>query len=119
MKREMICINCPRGCHLTVDDEKLTVEGNFCPRGKTYGINEVTHPMRTLTSTAYVKNGTIDRVSVKSDKPIPKELMFKVMDEINKIRLNAPVTIGDILIENVLDTGSNIIATKSVGKAYE
>lgn len=115
----MICINCPRGCHITVDDVALTVEGNFCPRGKTYGINEVTHPLRTLTSTAKVNGGVIARVSVKSDKPIPKEKMFEVMNEINALSLQAPVNIGDILIENVLGTGSNIIATKTVGKAHE
>jgi CxxC motif-containing protein len=116
MKKEMVCINCPRGCHLVVDTETMTVTGNTCIRGKNYGISEVTNPVRTVTSTAKISGGEINRVSVKTDKPISKKLIFSCMDEINKLSLKAPINIGDILIKNVLNTGSNIIATKSVGK---
>ncbi|MFA6829485.1 MAG: DUF1667 domain-containing protein [Bacilli bacterium] len=114
MIKDMVCINCPRGCHIKVDTEALTVSGNFCPRGKAYGISEVTDPKRTLTSTVAVTGGVIERVSVKSSQPIEKKLLFKAMDEINKIRIKAPVEIGTVIIENLLSTGVNIIATKTV-----
>jgi CxxC motif-containing protein len=114
MIKEMICINCPRGCHIKVDTEKLTVEGNFCPRGKAYGISEVTDPKRTVTSTALVTGGVIDRVSVKTDKPVSKKRMMEVMGEINKLSLKAPVHIGTVLIPHVLGTDANIVATKTV-----
>ena len=117
MIREMVCINCPRGCQIKVDTEKLTVEGNFCPRGKAYGIAEVTHPVRTLTSTVKVDDGVIARVSVKTDQPIPKEKMFEVMKEINRLQLEAPVMLGQILIPHVLGLEANVIATKEVKKA--
>ncbi|MCI1735488.1 MAG: DUF1667 domain-containing protein [Bacilli bacterium] len=119
MIKEMICINCPRGCHLKVDTEKLTVEGNFCPRGKAYGISEVTDPQRTVTSTVKVENGVIDRVSVKTDKPVEKKLMFQVMDEINKAVVHAPIMIGTVIIPHVLGTDSNVIATKTVEVRHE
>lgn len=119
MIRKMICINCPRGCELSVDTESKEVTGNFCPRGKTYGLTEITNPVRTITSTAKVLGGEIERVSVKTNKPIPKDLIFPIMEEINKLSLQAPVHIGTVLIENVLNTGSDVIATKSVGQKDE
>lgn len=114
MIKEMVCICCPRGCHLKVDTEARTVEGNFCPRGQAYGISEITHPERTLTTTIKVEGGEIARVSCKTDKPIGKELLFKAMEVVNACSVKAPVAIGQVLIENLLGTGSNIIATKEV-----
>ena len=37
-----------------------------------------------------------------------------VLEEIKKLRLQAPIEIGTVLIENILGTGVNIIATKTV-----
>lgn len=116
MIKKRVCINCPRGCELTVDTEKMTVEGNFCPRGKEYGINEVTHPMRTITSTAKIKGGVISRVSLRTNKPAPKEKRFDIRNEINHLDLVAPIHIGDILIKDVCSTGVDVIATKDVEK---
>lgn len=114
MEKELICICCPKGCHLKVDAQANKVTGNTCPRGAEYGINEVTNPVRVVTTTAKVVNGHLPVVPVKTDKPIPKGLNFKCMDEINKAKIEAPVKIGDIVIENVLGTGVNIVATRNV-----
>ncbi|MBE6047658.1 MAG: DUF1667 domain-containing protein [Clostridium sp.] len=114
MEKELICISCPNGCHLKVDAENDVVKGNKCPRGKEYGLNEVKHPVRVITSTMKVEGGTFPVVSVKTKTAIPKELNFKCMEEINKVTVKAPVHIGDILISNVLDTGVDIIATKNI-----
>lgn len=114
MEKELICICCPKGCHLKVDAEVNKVTGNTCPRGAEYGINEVTNPVRVITTTAKVVNGYLPVVPVKTDKPIPKGLNFKCMDEINKATIEAPVKIGDVLIENVLGTGVNIVATRNI-----
>lgn len=113
MKRELICITCPRGCHLEVD-ESMNVTGNFCPRGKIYAINELTHPVRVVTSTVRITGAKYPRVSVKTDKPIPKEKIFDVMNEINKVVVKAPVRIGDIVIKKVLDLDANIVITKTI-----
>lgn len=115
MKRNLTCIICPKGCSINVETENgevKNIEGNTCKRGYDYAYSEVTNPVRTITSTVKLENGKI--ISVKTDKPIPKELIFKCMEEINKATVKAPVKIGDILIENILDTGSNIVATKYI-----
>ena len=117
MDKELICICCPKGCHLKVDREAKSVSGNGCSRGLEYGINEVTNPVRVITSTVKVKNGELPVVPVKTNKPIPKGLNFKCMEEINKSEVNAPVKIGQVIIKNVLGTGADIVATRNVKEA--
>lgn len=111
--KEFICIECPKGCHLKVDDE-LNVTGNTCPRGLKYAINEITCPKRVITSTVVIKSKLVSRLPVMSENEIPKEKMFDVVNEIAKIRLEAPVKCRDVIIENVCGTGVNIIATRTI-----
>lgn len=113
--KELICINCPRGCRLSVDDN-LKVTGNFCPRGAQYAINELTHPVRVLTSTVKTNSNEIPRCPVKTDKPIPKEMLFKAMEEINKTIISLPIKQGDIVIKGICGTDINIISTKTIEK---
>ncbi len=111
--KEFICIECPKGCHLKVDDE-LNVTGNTCPRGLKYAINEITCPKRVITSTVVIKSKLVSRLPVMSENELPKEKMFDVVNEIAKIRLEAPVKCRDVIIENVCGTGVNIIATRTI-----
>lgn len=114
--KKMTCINCPLGCSLEVgiDGEDIQVSGNRCKRGHEYGINEIKDPRRIVTSTIRVTDGDKRLVSVKTDKEIPKNLIFEAMRIMNKISVKAPVKTGDILIANILDTGANIVATSCV-----
>lgn len=114
MEKELICICCPNGCHLKVDIENNMVNGNKCERGKEYGINEVTNPVRVITSTAKVLNGELPMVPVKTKEAISKSLNFKCMEEINKIIVKAPIKVGHVLIKNVLHTGIDVVATKDI-----
>ncbi len=104
------------GCPLTVtiDGENITVEGNTCPVGANYGKKEVTNPTRVVTSTVGVLGADIARVSVKTAQDIPKTKIFDCMKEISAITVEAPVCIGDIIIENCAGTGVNVVATKNV-----
>ena len=113
--KEFICIVCPRGCHLKVDDN-MNVTGNTCLRGKVYALNEITNPTRMITSTVAINSVELKRLPVMTSKPIPKGKIFDVMEEINKVRANAPVKINDVIIENVLGLDSNIIATRNILK---
>ena len=113
--KKLICISCPRGCHLEVD-ENLNVTGNTCPRGKTYGIAEVTNPTRMISSTVKIIDGEIIRLPVATASPIPKGKIFDVMNEINKVSVKAPIKCGDVVIKNVLGLGVDIIATRTVDK---
>lgn len=114
MEKEIICICCPNGCYLKIDMNNNKVSGNKCQRGIEYGINELTHPVRVITSTAKVINGSLPVVPVKTYGTIPKELNFKCIEEINKITVKAPIKVGDVIIKNVLDTGVDIVATKNI-----
>ncbi|MBR3077569.1 MAG: DUF1667 domain-containing protein [Oscillospiraceae bacterium] len=111
--KELICITCPKGCHLKVDEESFAVTGNSCPRGAVYGENELRNPVRVVTSTV-IAEGPARRLPVKTDRPIPKGRIFEVMDEIAKLRVKPPVTVGDILIPNVAGTDGNVVATKNL-----
>ena len=110
MKRELTCIACPLGCNLTVTLEGksvISVEGNTCPRGKEYAINECAFPVRTVTTTVKCENGEL--LPVKTSKPIPKDKMLEAMKIINATVAKLPVSVGDIIIEDLY--GSSVIAT--------
>ena len=113
-RRDFVCIVCPRGCPLSIDLDTLEVTGNTCKRGEEYAKAEVTNPTRTITSSVRVANRKDTLVSVKTDRAIPKGMIFQIMEEINKAKVNAPTTIGDVVIENVLGTGANVIITKKI-----
>lgn len=119
MVRKMICISCPLGCHLEVDCSDMNdikVSGNTCPRGRIYGINEVTAPKRMVTSSVKVNGSDAVLVSVKTSEPVPKDKIFECLDVIKTISVDAPVKIGDVLYENICGCGSNIVATKNADK---
>ena len=111
--KEIICITCPKGCHLKVDEESFAVTGNACPRGAVYGANELRSPVRVVTSTVIVDDPA-RRLPVKTDRPIPKGKMFEVMEEIAKVKVHAPISVGQILIPNVAGTDGNVVATKEL-----
>jgi len=111
----LTCIICPKGCLLTVETENgrvVSVTGNTCERGEKYAVSECVNPTRTLTTTARVAGGGM--VSVKSDKPLMKGNLSEYMKIINKLSLLPPIHIGDIIIENINETGINIVATKNI-----
>lgn len=114
MERELICIVCPKGCHLKVDINNENVTGNTCKRGFLYGLNEVKAPKRIVTSTVKIHGINGEVVPVKTEKEIPKEKIFDVMKVINKVEAKLPIKMGQVIIEDVLGTGVNIIATKSI-----
>jgi len=117
MHSELVCITCPIGCRLQIEmenNEILSVTGNTCPRGIVYAKQEMIDPQRVLTSTVRVSNSNAILCSVKSDRALPKNKLFDCMDAINRICIKAPVHIGDIIIENILDTGVNIVATMNI-----
>ena len=111
--RKITCIMCPKGCSITVsfaaDGSVADIIGNTCQRGYDYAFSEVHHPVRTLTSTVRTASGRI--AAVKSSVPVPKELLFDIMKEIDRVRPEEPVSFGDVLIENVCGSGADIVVT--------
>ena len=116
MKKNLVCVSCPLGCSIEVEMENgevISVTGNTCKRGDAYARSEVTHPVRSLTSTVKVEGGVHPVVPVKSAGPVPKEKMFDCMKVINSTSIKAPVKIGDVVIKNILDTGVDIVVTNN------
>ena len=113
MKRQLTCIGCPRGCALEVElgesGEVLSVSGNICPRGKVYATDECTNPRRVVTTTVRCADGIV--VPVKTEGSIPKSLVFEAMKQINKVRPEGDLKIGDVVIENVAGTGVRVLVT--------
>lgn len=114
MKKELICIICPRGCSLKaeINGENINVSGHSCLKGEEYAVAECIHPMRTVTSSVRINNREDMMVSVKTAVPIPKENIFDLMEVIRKTEIAAPVKCGQVIIENLY--GTDIIATKTV-----
>lgn len=116
---EITCIVCPIGCKILVksDGKKVDVlSGYKCKKGIDYALYETIDPRRILTFSVLVKNGEWPLVSVKSSKVVPKDKIFDVLVEVKKTIIKAPVKLGDIVIQNVLDTNIDILATKTVKK---
>lgn len=116
MKKELVCIVCPNGCELIVEnnDGKIEVKGALCKRGHQYAEQEMVNPMRTISTSVLVEHGEIPLVSVRLTKPVPKARIFDVMKEIENVRLTAPVHIGQVVLKNVCGCDSDVIVTKNV-----
>ena len=115
-RRELICIGCPMGCPMTVDMEgdEITVKGNHCARGAAYAKKEVTSPTRSVTSSICVDGGVMPVVSVKTKQDVPKGAIWDVMQVIHQTRVKAPVSIGDVLVQDCAGTGGDLVATRNV-----
>ena len=116
-RKELICIGCPMGCPIVVemeDGKVLSVTGNTCPRGESYARKEVTNPTRIVTTTVRVDGGKVPMINVKTEQDIPKDKIFECIAALRGVTMKAPVHIGDILLENVADTGVNIVAAGNV-----
>ena len=114
--KDIRCIVCPTGCLVHVENVKgeLIIEGHSCKRGEEYAREEFIAPKRILTTTMRVENGFLPLIPVRSDKPIPKDKLTDTLKEIAQIVVDAPIKVGDILIENVLDLKVNIIASRNL-----
>ena len=100
---------------MEVDIERdYRVTGNQCERGPIYAREELTAPKRVVTSTIRITGGIYNRIPVKTRGAIPKELIFKCMEEINKLEVRSPVKMGDVVLENVLGTGVDIVTTRNM-----
>ncbi len=116
---EKICIVCPIGCNLKItkdssQEEGYLVEDNKCPRGYTYAIKEMTNPTRIVTSTVKISDLEDVMLPVKTTDGIPKGKIFELMDEINKIEIELPIQMNDVIIPNLFGSDVNLVATRSM-----
>ncbi|NLM97017.1 MAG: DUF1667 domain-containing protein [Halanaerobiaceae bacterium] len=119
--KDIICILCPRGCRIKIDynvdnSSVSNITGYGCQKGLDYGLEELHNPSRIITTTVRVKNGELPLLPVKTERGIPKDLIFPVMKEISNIEVEAPVRIGQIIKRNLLNTGIDLIAGRDILK---
>ncbi|AOM83575.1 DUF1667 domain-containing protein [Salisediminibacterium beveridgei] len=117
---ELTCITCPIGCRLEVtvtkkgDQTSYEVNGNTCKRGEKYAIDELTNPLRMVTTTVKIKGSHLCRIPVKTLEPIPKGDIMNCMAELNEIELVAPVACGEIVVDHVSGSGIPVVTTRSM-----
>ena len=115
--KEIICIVCPRGCRLTVDgsdQNNLLISGNRCNRGPLYAVEELTSPKRMVTSTVKITGALHKRLPVKTSRPIPKDKVADAVRQLDSLSIVSPVKCGDVVWENILGTGADVIATRDL-----
>lgn len=114
---ELICITCPMGCTLDVtheDDTIINIEGNTCKRGEDYAKEELTDPHRMVTTTVRVAGGLHPLLPVYTAAPIPKARIFDLLAEIRKFEIQAPIRMGDVVLEDVVDTDVDVLASRDM-----
>lgn len=120
MTRSFTCIICPNGCEITAEYEGSAVHavrGATCPKGDAYVRQELTDPQRNIATSVLVEGGELPLASVRLSRPIPKKEIFRVMEVINTVRLQAPTAIGQVVLHNVCGQDADVIVTKNVARA--
>jgi CxxC motif-containing protein len=115
--KEMICIGCPLGCHLSVNlkgEDSWEVTGYDCKKGKNYGNQEMIDPRRMVTTTVAVDSARWARLPVRTAEAVPKDLVVEVCKALHQLEVSAPVNMGDVILDDVLDTGISVVATRSL-----
>lgn len=120
------CNTCPSECLLTVKVERNadgavvevhSVTGNSCPRGDTFAHQELTCPMRVLTTTVAVSGGDEALLPVRTAKAIPLALHTQAMDLIRGLVIDVPIHMGDVVLEDLLNTNIDLIASMDIDPA--
>jgi CxxC motif-containing protein len=117
MTKEFICIVCPRGCNVRAEydgPDNIVITGNGCAKGDAYVREELFAPKRTLTAVVKTDSAAHPVLPVKSDKPVPKEMICDFLNAIYSLKIHLPVKTGDIIIPDLLKSGINIIATRTL-----
>ena len=117
MKKELICISCPQGCHLTAeydsDPANAVVSGNRCPRGISYAVSELTDPRRVVTAVVPTDDPYHCVLPVRSALPFPKGKIAALLNLLYTMRVSTPVSCGDVILKDALETGIDIIAAEN------
>ncbi len=113
--KTLICIECPRGCKLTIDkNQKVT--GNGCVRGIKYALQELSNPVRMVTTTVSIESEIWERLPVKTNLAVPKDQIFLVMQALKKVKVKAPIHVNEVIVANIKGLGVDIIATRTILK---
>jgi CxxC motif-containing protein len=116
-KKHFVCVVCPVGCEIDVvhdGSEIISMEGNKCEKSEEFVTQELIEPMRILTTTVRIEGSRWPVIPVRTDKSVPKRLFPRIMKQLRRIRLQAPVNMLNVVVRDVLHTGANVIATRTM-----
>ncbi len=116
-EQDFICITCPMGCSIAVIHDGATIvelSGNNCKRGKTYVQGELTDPRRMVASTVKIRGSTHPLLPVYTAAPFPKGKIRDLLAALREVELQAPVKMEQVVVENVLGTGINVVASRDM-----
>jgi CxxC motif-containing protein len=116
-KKHFVCVVCPIGCEIDVvhDGSKIiSMEGNRCEKSEEFISQELVEPMRILTTTVRVQGSRLSVIPVRTDKAVPKRLFPHIMKQLRHIKLQAPVSMLDVVVKDILHTGAAVIATRTM-----
>lgn len=116
-EKKIICIGCPKGCHITIKHTGKTINeisDYNCKNGLEYAKNEFVEPKRIVTTTVKLMGGSLPFVSVKTKEAVKKEKIFDVMKVISKLEMTSPVKVGDIVKSDIAGTGVDLVCTRNV-----
>ncbi len=114
---QYLCIGCPMGCRLEVEDDGASiveVRGYSCKRGKEFAQQEHTDPRRMVTTTVAVTGGDMPRLPVKTREPIAKTKVKELANVLHTVKVQAPVKVGDVILANPLNLGTDIVAARNI-----
>ena len=113
--RELICISCPQGCHLKaeISGDSWQISGNRCPRGISYAVSELTDPRRVVTAVVPTDDPYHCVLPVRSALPFPKGKIAALLNLLYTMRVSTPVSCGDVILKDALETGIDIIAAEN------
>jgi CxxC motif-containing protein len=116
MNERLTCVLCPIGCQLEAvrRDGELEVSGQECPKGVDFAVQEILHPMRNLSASVPLRGTASRMVSVRLSAPVPRDKIYPILAAIAVLRPEAPVRRGQVLIADVLGSGADVIATRTV-----
>jgi CxxC motif-containing protein len=115
MEKRLVCIVCPSGCVMTAcrGPDGISVAGNNCKRGAEHAVSEMTDPRRTVTAVVRSNSERLPFVPVRTDTPLPKNLVFKLLRRLYAMELTVPVRLNDVIIHNFEGSGVNVKTTRT------
>lgn len=112
---EVICVVCPLGCHITLcGEDEQRAEGARCSKGIEYARQELREPLRVLTTTVRVRGGTLPLLPVRTQEPVPLRRIAECMSALREIEVEAPISMGQVIIDNLAGTGAKVVASRSL-----
>ena len=111
MQKEITCTECANRCKLIVEQngDEIIVKGNHCPRGLKSGREEFLGERAIVKG--FVKSSAYEKgkIAVETDKAVPKGMVYKVTLALKKILVEKEVSVGEIVAENIANSGANLI----------